>query len=352
MGKRDIPKRVWRIFLLLFPISILLLGCSSNPPYKLDSGEQVILTENSASASCSWDYLLSTLDGFLNEVLPYTKQRSSGIDSMVMLHNKLEGVGIKAALVAINIEGNKPFFTCVAVSTTDKGVRFVTLIPQSLSNSLSGKRSEYIQSVYLRESERIGFVEAKFALSGDYSWYLDYLDKFYESTDFGTYLETYHKVIEKNATSLRSIDKTNEEIRKYLEGSWLYTEGRRIAFNRRIERYNSYVEVYDAQVDDYNLELSECEKLADAVSQVIYCVREDYSYPFSLNPIVVPPASMPIILPPPVTITIVPTPSNVDRLISSDDSYNQEPKPDRQSTEKFERLSDQNFIVNDFKQWW
>ena len=169
----------------LLPICFLLVlfilqGCASNPPYKLDSGEQAVLTGGSGSVACSWESLLHEVDISLDDVLPYTKEKSSGIDSMVMLHNKLENRGIRTALVAVNVETNEPFFTGIAVETTDRGLVFLTLVAQSLGISMSLDRSENIQSVYLKEGEKIGFVEAKFALSGDYAWYLDYLDRFYQ----------------------------------------------------------------------------------------------------------------------------------------------------------------------------
>lgn len=340
-----------RYFLLICFLLVLFIlqGCASNnPPYKLDSGEQVILANGNGSVSCSWKDLLAQVDSLLDDVLPYTKDRSSGIDSMVMLHNKLEDRGIRTALVAVNVEANEPFLACITVETTDRGLVFLTLVPQSLGEGQSFNRSEYIQAVYLEKGEKIGFVEAKFALSGDYSWYLDYLDRFYAAGDFYNYLEEYNKTIEKNALRLDSIDSTNEEIRGYLDDLQYYTEQRRIAFNRRVERYNSYIEVFDAQVEDYNFELSQAERLTNGTSEIIYAIKEDYSYAFV--PIVLLPQVIPNVIP--NVIPHLPTAAYVDTLISSDDSYNQIPKPDRQSVEKFERITDDNFVVNDFKLWW
>jgi len=350
MWKRRLLILKYLLFIFLL-VLFALQGCvSNNPPYKLESGEQVILANGSGSVSCSSDEFISQVDTLLDDILPYTEENSSDIDSMVMLHNKLEDRGIRTALVAVNVESNEPFFTCIAVETTDRELVFLTLVSQSLDTSMSLDRSEYIQSVYLKKGEKIGFVEAKFALSGNYSWYLDYLDRWYRAADFGKYLEEYAEVIDKNSARLSKIDETNEEIRKYLEDWQYYTEERRLEFNHRVERYNGYVKVFDVQVEDYNSLLPEVEKLADGLSEVIYGIKEDYSYPFA--PLIVPHHISINTTLVPSYFAILPGQSYVDQLIISDDSYSHIPKPDRQSVEKFERLSDQNFIVNDFKLWW
>lgn len=347
-----------RNLFLVFVIAICVVatpftsqGCAGNhqPPYKLDSGEQVVLTNNDNSIACSWETLLFFVNESLDDVLPYTKERSSDIDSMVMLHNKLEDAGIRTALVGVNVQDNNPFFTCVAVETSDRGLLFLTIIPQAIGDRLSCNQSEFIQLVYLEKGQKIGFVEAKFALSSSYSWYLDYLTKFYQAGDSSNYLEEFSKVIDDNYMRLNAIDKTNEEIMGYLEDPEYYTEARRLAFNHRVDRYNSYIDDFNAQIEDYNLELSQYNELAEGTSNVIYAIKEDYSYPFKVS---IPPVNITAITPPEISSYKLPTQSYVDELIASGDSYNQIPKPSRQSTEKFERITDDNFVVNDFKLWW
>lgn len=177
------------LFLTVVAIAYLVFtGCATNPPYKLASGERIILTKGDGSVSCSYKELLDKVDSLLDSVLPHTKENSSGLDAMVMLHNGLEDIGIKTALVAINAQGNKPFYTCIAVETTDRGLVLLSVIPRSIGVRHNFDRSAYIQSVYLEKGQKIGFVEAKYAQSNSYSWYLEYLERFYAAADFGEYL--------------------------------------------------------------------------------------------------------------------------------------------------------------------
>jgi uncharacterized protein YoxC len=361
----------YNIKLLFVSLAVLLFlivgGCATNPPYKLDSGEQVILTKGDGSVSCSYQELLNKVDSLLDDVLPHTKERSSGIDAMVMLHNGLEDMGIKTALIATNVQGNEPFYTCIAVETTDKGMIILDLFPQSLGTGFNIDRSEYVQAVYLQKGQKIGLVEAKYAQSNSYSWYLEYLERFYYVADFAEYLAEYESVVEKNNEGLDNISKEIDEITSDLENfkSWTFSwtdqtanEFNRLvdALNEKNERYNRNIVIFNAQVEDCNADLDSFNKLAEDVQDIIYYVKEDRTpnLPIALSPLPL------FVMPPLVSVPVSPSYFNLypslsqinDSLLRLDDSYNQIPKPNRQSVKKFERVTDENFIVEDFKLWW
>lgn len=349
---------------------LTVVGCTSDPPYGLDSGERVHLTKGSGSVSCSYQDLLSKVESVLDYVLPYTKAKSSGIDAMVVLHNKLEDMGINTGFVAINVRGDKPFYTCIAVETTDRGLVFFTLVPESVGKSSNLDRSAYIQAVYLQKGQKIGLVEARFAQSNSYSWYQEYLERWYYVADFGEYLAEYERVVSKNKKQILSIKQSLDGIEDALEKArWqaLFWSQREIAefnrlvdaYNEKVERFNQSVWILNSQVDDYNAEVAECRKLSQKVQDVIVYVTEEslYTFPKILQPIT--PPSYPIISSPPRTGTythpslVYPSLAEIDVMIRSVDvSYHHIPKPDRQSVKKFERYTEKNFLVTDFKLWW
>ena len=77
LPKKKQAKLFSALFTCLLVAFLALLGCDSNPPYKLDSGEQVVLTEGSSSVACSWENLLYEVDMLLDDVLPYTAKKDS-----------------------------------------------------------------------------------------------------------------------------------------------------------------------------------------------------------------------------------------------------------------------------------
>lgn len=347
---------------------LIVTGCATNPPYKLDSGERVILTRGIGSVSCSYQELLNRVDSLLDYVSPHTKERSSGLDAMVMLRNGLEDMGIKTALVAINVQDNKPLYTCIAVETTDKGLVFLSLVEQSLGTRLNIDRSKYVQAVYLQKGQKIGFVEAEYAQQNRYSWYLEYLERFYHAVDFAEYLNEYENVANKNFQRLESIGQKLDAIYKDLErlrsssfgwyqapSDWEVYEFNRLVdmYNTKADRFDRNTSVYEAQADDYNTEYNKYETLSEGLSDFIYAVKEE-QYPFVVPVYPMPPlytapdisaylSSVPVALP---------SLSSIDTQLKFDDSYYLIPKPDMQSVDPFERISEENFVVKDFKLWW
>ncbi|MBI4332511.1 MAG: hypothetical protein HY673_14665 [Chloroflexi bacterium] len=328
------------------PVPTLLTN-SLDPPYVSDTGQKVVLTNQDFAKPTRWNDLLRVAESLLSEIIPYTKQNSSGLASNVVLHNRLEDQGIKSALVGVNAQGSKPFFACVAVETTDRGVVFVDIIPQTINAKSSFDRSELIQSVFLKPGNKIGFIAAKFVDSGDYSWYESYLSKVYDFYDFGIYLDEYADVVKRNRSRLDSIQETIEEIRRYMDDN---TNSRNILFvglfNRKIDRFNNYIARFNGQLEDYRKDVSFYKELEGKYPDSIYYVVETRGVVNPLPTSVLPRLS--VIVPSPVA----PGTLRLEMLLNSDDSYNQIPKPNRERAKKSERFADKNFRVTDFAMWW
>ena len=97
----------------------------------------------------------------------------------------------------------------------------------------------------------------------------------------------------------------------------------------------------------------------EGISVFIYGVKEipglTAPYTIRVPNITMPewfPIPTPSIVPSYSPFLLYPTLAGIEESLSFDDTYNQIPKPDIQSVEKFERISDEIFVVNDFKLWW
>jgi len=226
--------------------------------------------------------------------------------------------------------------------------------------------TEYIQAVYLQKGQKIGFVEAKCAQSNSYSWYQEYLERWYYTADFAEYLAEYDSVISKNHEKISSIKQNLNTIYSDLESfqrwkfSWSSYEI--IEFNRladayeaKADRFNQSVQIFNSQVEDYNAEVAKYNKLTQGIQEAIYYVTETLVSPYTLHPISLPAVPPPCVLvkPPSIATHLYPSLSDIDsKLRFIDDSYYNIPKPDRQSVKKCERYADKNFVVKDFELWW
>jgi hypothetical protein len=345
-------KKHLHVYPLLIIVLILLLGgIGCNPPYNLSSGEPVVLAEG-GTQNPDFQTLITQLEKFTPTVRPLITKDSSNIDGMVLLHNKLEEIGIKTALVVVNTQEGKPFETFIGVETSDKGLCYFDLVPQSLNVD----STEVIQSVFLEEGKKIGLIAAKFNSQNTYSWYEDYLAKVYQQYDWAKYLFAYKDIVQDNIQRLDSIEKTDQEIRKELEDSsnWAFVTQAQLdsfttEFNSRIERYNGYTIECNSQIQDFNNELAQYEKQDENFPSNIYYITEVYS---NIRPILVlPPAIQPEIVPITPSIPCFEA-SCINNLFSQDDYYIQKPRPDRESIIKVDRVTDWNFVVNSIELWW
>jgi hypothetical protein len=297
------------------------------------------------------------VDLLLDDALAMTVADSSDIDATSWLHNELEKRAVKSAFVAVNQGSNDPFFTCLAVETSDQGIMHICLVPKSVGVKNQTSRTEYVQAVFVRNGDKIGFLEAQYAGSHEYSWYTDYLKRAYDALDFGEYLGKYREIVEKNEQKLLGIKEQNSKLKAYMESNIYYCTDYQVdRFNDRLVRFDIYVDEYNAQSDDYNRELEKYRKMSDVYPSSIYYVTETRKYPYA--PIALPaPFKSPTVYPYPVPASprssySYSVKSEVDRMLGVDDSYSQLPAPDRSSVTQFERVSDKNFVVTSFQYWW
>ena len=241
--------------------SVVTPSPSSTAPQQSSSAESENLVNNKNAGPITWNNLLDSVEILLDDILPYIEDDDPEIDGMTMLHNKLEEKAIKTGLVSINIEYGEPLHACIAVETVDRGIVFLDLVPLSLGIEGEIPEDEYMQTVYLQEGKRIGFIPARLAKSTEYSWYTDYLESTYEYFDFYVYLNEFSKVIDRNSSRLDDIEATIDEIEYLLlSGPPNYTSERERLFNDRIDRFNSYIEDFNRQVEEYMTELNQSEK--------------------------------------------------------------------------------------------
>jgi uncharacterized coiled-coil protein SlyX len=212
-------------------------------------------------------------------------------------------------------------------------------------------------------------VEAKYAQSFDYSWYLEYLQHFYRSADFRNYIHEYNSVIEKNSAVLdkisQKLDIALDKLNRFQEQTISLSPSDILMYNSldddydmKTKRYNQNIEIYNAQVDDYNSELDRDSTQTEGTSEYIYAIKEipGLTVPYTITGpnITIPqlfPIPAPSIVPSYSSLLLYPTLAGIQESLSFDDTYNQIPKPDIQSVEKFERISDENFVVSDYKLW-
>jgi len=257
------------IMLILVAILFIpLIGCS-NPPYKMENGDPVILKNNPNPKPTSWNQLITAIYATLDDVLPYFKENQPCIDGNVILHNKLEDQGLKTAFVTINGSYDKPFLTLIAVETSDRGLVYIKIVPQSVGTKLSIDKWYYIQNAYVQKYKKIGFLPVKFAENNDYEWYLNVREKTLDAFDAGAYIDKYAEIVKINKEKLDNIEKTNDKISGYLNNTTnymyakksytfdKYTYSQRInIYNQRINRYNSYIPKFNNQVEDLKQEIS------------------------------------------------------------------------------------------------
>jgi hypothetical protein len=128
--------------------------------------------------------------------------------------------------------------------------------------------------------------------------------------------------------------------------------------NDRIDEYNNiYLVQFNEQIADFNNELSIADSMSNQYPEEIFYVEE-----YSINPnnvfTIKPPLFAPITIPkypfitPPVIYTNADSfLSALADIINGDDSYYQISKPDRNQF-KSDRITDKNFVVDDYKIKW
>lgn len=373
------------LFLILMLVSA---SCStSDPPapiYTPHTGDMTTITSNiardnsglpspSASeqpAELNWSNLINLAHPLISDILPVSGINLSDEESMTLFRDKLVDKGVAAGLVKIDsrLGANGNLNYCVAVNTLDKGIVFLYVLPKGLEISNEDNR---LQEVYLKNGERVGLLSAIYATSSDYSWYVNYLEETYANWDYGEYITEFGNIVDENKKELDKLSSKIDELIDFAENPniSIYDSTMPQAqidakynsllgeVDALIDRYNSYPDRYNAQVEEYNAKLNSYIIESEKYPYELFYVEE-----YSINPNRI---SFPISpIPMPTLIPYIPVPiapfslytidTYLDALqtkVSRDYSYNLLPEPD-ETDFKTERITDKNFIVNDFKIKW
>ncbi len=379
--------------LLLVLLLLVSASCSSDPPapiYTPQTEDMTAITENSTPTSTidhdnnglpspskseqpaelNWSKLINIATPLVNDILPLSSINLSDEESMTLFRDNFIDKGVAAGLVKINsrLGANGNLNYCVAVNTLDKGIVFLYILPKGIEISNEDNR---LQEVYLKNDERVGLLSVIYATSSDYSWYVNYLKDTYANWDYGEYISEFGNIVDKNKTEL---DKLSSKIDELIDFAGnpnisIYDSAMSQAqidakynsllgeVDALIDQYNSYTDQYNAQVEEYNARLDsyiiESEKYP---SELFYV--EEYSINPNRIPFLISPIPMPILIPytpvpiAPFNLYSIDTYLNAlqDR-VNRDYSYNILPEPD-ETDFKTERITDKNFIVNDFKIKW
>lgn len=377
------------LFLILILVSA---SCSSSDPpapiYTPQTEDMTAITENpkptstidhdnnrlpspsnsEQPAELNWSKLINIATPLVNDILPVSGINLSDEESMTLFRDKLVDKGVAAGLVKIDsrLGANGNLNYCVAVNTLDKGIVFIYVLPKGLEISNEDNR---LQEVYLKNDERVGLLSAIYATSSDYSWYVNYLEETYANWDYGEYISEFGNIVDKNKTELDKLSSKIDELIDFAEDPniSIYDSAMSQAqidakynsllneVDARIDQYNNYNDQYNGQVEEYNAKLDSYLIESEKYPYELFYVEE-----YTINPNRI---SYPLItIPSPIPFPVIPiTPFSLytidtylDALqnrVSRDYSYNLLPEPDR-SQFKAERITEKNFIVNDFKIKW
>ncbi|POZ58435.1 hypothetical protein C1O63_1482 [Dehalococcoides mccartyi] len=332
------------------------------------SAESPSPSKSVQAANLYWSKLVDIATPLISDVLQLSSINHSDEESMTLFRDKLISKGVAAGLVKITsrLGANGNLNYCVAVNTLDKGIVFLYVLPKGLEISNEDNR---LQEVYLKNGERVGLLSAIYATSSDYSWYVNYLEETYADWDYGDYITEFGNIVDKNKTELDRLCSKIEDLIDFAESPniSIYDSAMSQAqidakYNSllnevdiRINQYNNYKDQYNAQVEEYNVKLNSYLIESENYPYELFYVEE-----YTINPNRI---SYPLItIPSPIPFPVIPIKpyslytidTYLDALqnrVSQDYSYNMLPEPDK-SQFKAERITDKNFIVDDFKIKW
>ncbi len=173
------------------------------PPYLrtkvVDAGDvgNVHLISNPAAVNPSWQQLKDFIQQDKTDEDTYNPIVNPCGAFAETLYNNAEANGIRAAFVAITLEGSDIGHACNAFDTTDMGMVYVDCtgmtVAESLANSdqhlspdgkpakIFGQATSHDKIAYVAVDKELGFISLEVADSPDYSYYEQYkarLDKF------------------------------------------------------------------------------------------------------------------------------------------------------------------------------
>ena len=155
-------------------------------------GEPIRLYENSQAIDPSWQRLKSFLLTDDTDELHYIADSFVCADFAVMLHNRAEKAGIKAAYVSVDfVDG--PAHAMNAFNTIDKGLIYIDCTgPGFLGTTIRDSSSingDYDKVAYIKVNEEYGLIPLDKATSFDYVFYEQWIQLW---DDYETKVELYN----------------------------------------------------------------------------------------------------------------------------------------------------------------
>lgn len=283
------------------------------------------VTMVSCSSTNSMPPAIKTYNEILLQIQPLTDNLSNqfhvdqtdkpGVEYFI---NKLKDFGIDGGIVKINskLRSNGNLDYCVAINTIDRGVVFFTVLSNGIDVEDGKQRLQY---VYLAKGEKVGLLSAQFAASNDYSWYISYLNDVYTFFDYGKYLselkgllDTFGKCVDRSQLMMWTASQTDID-----------------AANRLIDKYNIYIDDFNDQIETYN------NKLNKYPENLFYI--EEHSSDLSGKYKLYTPVPLPVL----ITGGLDQLSSQMQKIVNLD-----------KDSCKVERVTEKNFVVDDYNIRW
>jgi len=304
-------------------------------------------------ATITYDGMLTIVHPVVNDVASHLYVNQSDEAGMIYFKEKLKALGIESGTVIIDSElGAKGNLShCIAINTSDRGVVFLYVIPESCELI---DEEERLQIAYISKGKNIGLLPAKYAISSDYSWYDSYLKEIYEYYDRCEYLFKISEILDENAECIDSIQNQIDYIDFLLiseVSSYSMTEYD--SLNNKIDRLvylaNEYVKEYNDCLVQFNEQIEQPLVESGKYPEDLFYVEE-----YTISPGKYPELTLSV--PQPITIpylslNIYDAISDLDEMISDCNSLGTIDNLNR-DLYRVERVDEKNFQVINFKICW
>jgi hypothetical protein len=209
------------ILLLTFSFSgcVGLQKVLQNPRYTYEDGallvggddEPILLNNNSDAVDTTYSEVLDFIrqDG-TDQLVYISRDSDTGAAPFVcsdfaeILHNNAESAGIRAAYLSIDFADGSIGHAINAFQTTDKGLINIDCTGQSVFSQLEDEASTFVfgswdKVAYIEIGQKYGIIGLEEALSPDYTFYLEYDQKWQEYrqqlTAYNTEVKRYNQEI-------------------------------------------------------------------------------------------------------------------------------------------------------------
>jgi len=240
---------IWLAVLLANSVA----GCTSNPLYIYENGalqvggdgEPIELTNNPDATNPTYGELIAFIQEDPTDTNDYLENPHIGYvcaDFAEDVHNNAEAVGIRAAWVGIDFEGDDEGHALNAFETIDRGLVYIDctgehFIKKALSVNKDNPTS-WDTVAYVEIGKEYGLIDIAYAKAPSYSFYEKYKQKWQE---YEIKLEAYN----------REVERYNQEIlgKVYIIGS---PEDIRIsAWEARLEKESQALDKLAEELSDF-----------------------------------------------------------------------------------------------------